>query len=194
MVMVHEWTKSTFDPTKELEIDKIFKAAVKLNASDIHLQVGSPPIMRIKGALKPLDMQPLDQSKMVELTFPMMDQRNLDIFHRDGGADFAKVMVYNNEPWRFRVNLLTQMSKVGIVNRIGAVTAAFLNGTDVFGNAGTDFGPYMQKIPTNQFVNSNVITSGTDDPFTPVDDGTAGWYYNTSTGEIHAIDTPHASL
>ncbi len=30
MVMVHEWTKSTFDPKKEIEIDKIFKAAVKL--------------------------------------------------------------------------------------------------------------------------------------------------------------------
>ncbi len=117
MVMIHEWTKSTFDPKTEIEIDKIYRAAVKLGASDIHLQVDSPPIFRIKGALKPLDMDPISESKMIELTFPMMDQRNLDIFHRDGGADFAKVMVYKEEPWRFRVNLMTQMSKVGMVAR-----------------------------------------------------------------------------
>jgi twitching motility protein PilT len=117
MVMIHEWTKSTFDPKKEIEIDKIFKAAVKLNASDIHLQVDRPPILRIRGALKPLEMPPLTESRMIELTFPMMDQRNLDIFHRDGGADYAKVMVYNDEPWRFRVNLFTQMGKIGMVAR-----------------------------------------------------------------------------
>jgi twitching motility protein PilT len=117
MVMIHEWTKSTFDPKKEIEIDKVFRAAVKLNASDIHLQVGSPPILRIRGALKPLEMAKLDDSKMIELTFPMMDQRNLDIFHRDGGADYAKVMTYEGEPWRFRVNLFTQMGKIGMVAR-----------------------------------------------------------------------------
>ncbi|MCA9068455.1 MAG: PilT/PilU family type 4a pilus ATPase [Planctomycetaceae bacterium] len=117
MVMVHEWTKSTFEPKKEIEIDKIYRAAIKLGASDIHLQVDRPPIFRIKGALKTLDMPAISESKMIELTFPTMDQRNLDIFHRDGGADFAKTMVYNGEPWRFRVNLLTQLGKVGMVAR-----------------------------------------------------------------------------
>jgi general secretion pathway protein G len=91
-------------------------------------------------------------------------------------------------------------NKPGVVNGvqhpsgIGDITAAFLNGTDVFGNAGTDFGPYMQKIPTNQFVNSNVITVGTADPAPTVDDGTAGWYFNTDNGEIHAIDSAHSNL
>ncbi len=117
MVMIHEWTKSTFDPKKEIEIDKIFRAAVKLGASDIHLQVGSPPIFRVRGGLKPLEMPALDESRMIELTFPMMDERNLAIFHRDGGADYAKVMVYDKEPWRFRVNLFTQLGKVGMVAR-----------------------------------------------------------------------------
>ncbi|MCA9086499.1 MAG: PilT/PilU family type 4a pilus ATPase, partial [Planctomycetaceae bacterium] len=56
-------------------------------------------------------------SQMIKLTFPMMDQRNLDIFHRDGGADFSKVVIYKDEPWRFRVNLLTQLGKVGMVAR-----------------------------------------------------------------------------
>ena len=117
MVRIHDWTKSTFDPGNEIEIDKIFKLAVKHDASDIHLQTGRPPVLRIRGALRELDMAPINESPMIELTFPMMDQRNLDIFHRDGGADFSKIVDYQDEPWRFRVNLLTQLGKVGMVAR-----------------------------------------------------------------------------
>lgn len=117
MVLIADWTTSNFEPDKTLEIDKIFKSAIKLGCSDIHLQVDRPPIFRIRGALKPLQMDPISESGMIELTFPMMDQRNLDIFHRDGGADFAKTLIVDGEPWRFRINLLTQMGKVGMVAR-----------------------------------------------------------------------------
>ena len=117
MAEVRDWVQSTFDPKKEIEVDKIFRLAVKHNCSDIHLQVDRPPIFRIKGTLKELDMPPITEGQMVDLTFPMMDQRNLDIFHRDGGADYSKVVVYKGEPWRFRVNLLTQLGKVGMVAR-----------------------------------------------------------------------------
>lgn len=117
MVMAHEWTTSTFEPGKPLEIDKIFRAAIDQNCSDIHLQVGRPAIFRIRGVLTPLKMPPITEEGMIKLTFPMMDQRNLDIFHRDGGADFCKVVEHNGEPWRFRINLLTQLGKVGMVAR-----------------------------------------------------------------------------
>lgn len=117
MVMIHEWTKSTYNPKNELEIDKLYRMAIKLNCSDIHLQVGRPPIFRIRGKLTPLDMPPLTESGMIKLTFPQMDQRNLEIFHNDGGADFAKVVELDGDPWRFRVNLLTQLGKVGMVAR-----------------------------------------------------------------------------
>ena len=117
MVQVREWVKSTFDPAADIEINKIFRMGVKQNCSDIHLQVNRPPILRIRGTLIELDMPPLTESQMVKLTFPMMDQRNLDIFHRDGGADFSKMVDYRGESWRFRVNLLTQLGLVGMVAR-----------------------------------------------------------------------------
>jgi twitching motility protein PilT len=117
MVLIADWKKSTFDPKKELEIDKIFRLAVEKKASDIHLQVGRPPVLRIRGGLHEQGNTPISESQMINLTFPMMDQRNLDIFHKNGGADFSKVMLHNNEPWRFRVNLLTQLGKVGMVAR-----------------------------------------------------------------------------
>ena len=117
MVLIADWKKSTFDPTKELEIDKVFRLSVKKKASDIHLQVGRPPVLRIRGGLHEQEMAPITESQMIELLFPMMDQRNLDIFHNDGGADFSKVIYLDNDTWRFRVNLLTQLGKVGMVAR-----------------------------------------------------------------------------
>ncbi len=37
--------------TKELEVDKIFRALVKLEGSDLHLKVGQPPMIRTRGEL-----------------------------------------------------------------------------------------------------------------------------------------------
>ena len=109
MVTMHEWTKSTFEAGKELEVDKLFRQAIKHNASDLHLQVGRPAVLRIRGSLHDLQMPAISESQMVELVFPMMDQRNLDIFHRDGGAELAKDVTYEGEEWSVRVTILTQM-------------------------------------------------------------------------------------
>jgi len=117
MVTVAEWTKSTFVIGKEIPIDKIFRLAIKHNASDIHLQVNRPPIFRVRGGLTELEMAPIPEEQMIKLTFPMMDQRNLDIFQHDGGADYAKTLEYEGEVWRFRVNLFTQVGMVGLVAR-----------------------------------------------------------------------------
>ena len=116
-MMISEWTKSTYVPNKPIEIDKIFKASIDQKCSDVHLQVGRPAIFRIRGELTPLKMAPITEDQMIQLTFPMMDQRKLDIFHQDGGSDFAKMVDHNGEPWRFRINLFTQLSKVGMVAR-----------------------------------------------------------------------------
>lgn len=37
------------DATKEPEVNKIFRLAMKLEASDVHLKVNCPPMMRIRG-------------------------------------------------------------------------------------------------------------------------------------------------
>jgi len=110
-------------PKPELEVNRIFRQLVKFGGSDLHLQVGKPPMMRIKGVIRELQMAPIEAEDMVRLCFPMMDERNTKIFHEEGGADFAWVVDYKNEetgvkePWRFRVNLFVQMGKVGMVSR-----------------------------------------------------------------------------
>ncbi len=100
-----------------LEVDKIFKALVKLDGSDLHLKVSQPPMVRVKGDLKPLNRPPIENEEMVNLLIPMMDPRNLAIFEKEGGADFAYVCEIDGVNWRFRVNLLKQLGKIGLVAR-----------------------------------------------------------------------------
>ena len=100
---------------EDVPVNKLFRALIDLNGSDLHLQVGKPAILRIKGTLQPLDMPPIDEDKMRKLCWPLMDERNQEIFNNTGGADFAHVVEYKGEPWRFQVNLSIQMSKMGMV-------------------------------------------------------------------------------
>jgi twitching motility protein PilT len=109
--------KRAFGATKNLEIDKIFRAMIKHKGSDLHMQVGRPPIFRIRGELVPLDMEPIDKDKMEALMMPMMDERLTNIFWAEGGADFSHVVEYEGEKWRFRVNLFVQMGMPGMVSR-----------------------------------------------------------------------------
>jgi twitching motility protein PilT len=102
---------------KDLEIDKLFRALVKLEGSDLHLKVGRPPFVRVRGSLRPMNRAPIDDEEMVRLTFPMLDERNRKIFDTNGGADFAYVAECEGVNWRFRVNLLQQLGHVGLVAR-----------------------------------------------------------------------------
>tara|TARA_B110000116_G_scaffold25547_1_gene19563 strand:- start:1740 stop:2906 length:1167 start_codon:yes stop_codon:yes gene_type:complete len=102
---------------KELEVDKLFRALVKLEGSDLHLKVGRPPIVRKDGALKELSRGPINREEMVRLLFPMMDKRSRGIFEVEGGADFAYIVNVDGEDWRFRVNMLTQLGNIGLVAR-----------------------------------------------------------------------------
>ncbi|MGH7194621.1 MAG: type IV pilus twitching motility protein PilT, partial [Candidatus Saccharimonadales bacterium] len=102
---------------EDLEIDKLFRALVKLKGSDLHLKVGRPPIIRVNGTLRPLDREAIDDEEMVRLIFAMFTQRNRKIFEDTGGADFAHTTDVDGSMWRFRVNVLQQLGHVGMVAR-----------------------------------------------------------------------------
>jgi len=103
----------------DLEIDKLFRALVKLEGSDLHLKVGAPPYVRVDGTLRPLNRDPIDDDEMARLIFPMvnMQERRKQMFEEEGGCDFAYTLQVDDITWRFRVNILQQMSHVGLVAR-----------------------------------------------------------------------------
>lgn len=114
----------SFGKRTELEIDKLFRAVVKLEGSDLHLKVGRPPHVRVAGSLRPLNRGPIDSEEMQRLVFPMFDvdprlrERRWRIFNEDGGVDFAHTIEVDGQRWRFRVNVFQQMGQVGLVARL----------------------------------------------------------------------------
>jgi len=102
---------------KELEVDRYFRALVKLEGSDLHMRVGRPPTVRVRNELRPLNRPNIDEEEMVRLLVPMMNERQLRIFDDEGGADFAHTANVDGVIWRFRVNLLKQLGQMGMVAR-----------------------------------------------------------------------------
>jgi len=114
---VDEFAARFVKKKEDLEVDKYFRALVKLQGSDLHMKVGKPPCVRVRNELKPLNRGPIDPEEMVRLLVPMMGDRYRRIFEDEGGADFAYFCDVDGESWRFRVNLLQQMGCMGLVAR-----------------------------------------------------------------------------
>jgi twitching motility protein PilT len=103
--------------SKDLEIDKLFRALVKLEGSDLHLKVGAPPYIRVTGALRPLNRGPIDDQEMARLVLPLLNARSRGLMEEDGGADLAYSLLIDGATWRFRVNVLQQLGHLGLVAR-----------------------------------------------------------------------------
>jgi twitching motility protein PilT len=102
---------------RDNEIDKIFRQLIKHAGSDLHMQVGKAPILRVRGTLRELQMEPITRERMWELFDPMISERDRKIYDETGGCDFSYVVVHDGDPWRFRVNMLMQMGNPGMVSR-----------------------------------------------------------------------------
>ena len=100
--------------SSDISMDDLLDLAVRENASDLHLAVGLPPVMRISGALVPIDASPLtpaDTERLMRSITPEEHQRGLQ---NHCGADFG--FPYKDLA-RFRVSIFRQKGHVGLVLR-----------------------------------------------------------------------------
>jgi twitching motility protein PilT len=98
-------------------IDALFHAMVKAGASDLHLTVGSAPIVRTDGHMVPLDpaAAPLTPQDLVSLLGPIMPEKNRKEFTERHDTDFA----YEIEGLaRFRSNVFADRKGPGAVFRV----------------------------------------------------------------------------
>jgi twitching motility protein PilT len=100
---------------REPEVNKLFRMVMKHEGSDLHLKVGQPPMMRLKGVIRRMEMRPLSQEDMERLLFPVMTEHHREILEKTGGADFAHVI--GQDECRFRVNLFKQRGRLSLVAR-----------------------------------------------------------------------------
>ena len=98
----------------EPEINKFFKAAIKFNASDLHLKVGMAPRMRVQGHLKSATGDVITEQMAEKLIFEILSENQKKFFLENGALDFAYQV---GEMDRFRVNIFRQRGMISLAAR-----------------------------------------------------------------------------
>jgi twitching motility protein PilT len=99
-----------------MEINELLKTAHSLNASDLHIKVGSPPILRIYGELTPLTSEKrVSQEDAMNIASAVMTPGQSEIFKKKNDIDLAYSVPGLG---RFRCNIFIQRGTICIVFRI----------------------------------------------------------------------------
>ncbi|MFL6197316.1 MAG: type IV pilus twitching motility protein PilT [Thermoanaerobaculia bacterium] len=99
-----------------MNINDLLKIAVERKASDLHLKVGSHPVIRVDGDLIPLgELKRLMQEDTIAMAFSMMNARQKQRFKEELELDIAYSVPGLG---RFRCNVFQQRGAVGLVLRV----------------------------------------------------------------------------
>jgi twitching motility protein PilT len=98
-----------------MQIDKLLELAVQKKASDIHLSVGTPPVLRIDERLKRVSGDPLTPADTEAFMKSISSERAQKELESLGGSDFA--LAYADKA-RVRVSIFRQKGHVGLVLRL----------------------------------------------------------------------------
>ncbi len=101
-----------------MDLREVLATAVRLNASDVHLKAGQPPILRIDGDLAPFPgKDPLSTEDLEEIlnTVGATSPRRVALFHETGELDTAYQLP---DLPRFRVNAFRQRGDISFAFRV----------------------------------------------------------------------------
>ena len=110
---------------QNLRIEILLEEIVRKNASDLHLQVGLPPMMRLDGVLAPFPgYNPLNAEEVERLVFAILDDDQQKIIIKDKEFDFSFAF---GDLGRFRVNAFHERGNLAaslrlIPNQIKTIT------------------------------------------------------------------------
>ena len=97
-----------------IEMSDLLNLVVEEGASDLHVEVGVPPVLRINGAMAPLDTDPLTPEDTERLVRSVASDTHLQRIREEGGVDFGFAF---EDKARFRVACFKQKGFLGVVMR-----------------------------------------------------------------------------
>ncbi len=97
------------------EIHKLFRLMGKYGASDLHLKVGSPPILRIAGTLRNLELPPLSEPQVEKLLYEILSEEQIRTLEQVGDLDFAHSV---DQATRLRLNAYHQRGYLSVACRL----------------------------------------------------------------------------
>ena len=99
-----------------MHINDLLKIAAERRASDLHIKVGSHPVIRVDGELVPLvELKRLMQEDTIAMAFSIMSSRQKEKFKNNYEIDIAYSVPGLG---RFRCNIFQQRGTVGMVLRV----------------------------------------------------------------------------
>lgn len=96
-------------PLDEVHIDELLRMAIERKASDVHLTVGLPPMVRIDGELTPLPFKPMRPQDTRRMVYETLTNDNLQKFEQTHELDFSYSV---KDVARFRFNVYMQRGSV----------------------------------------------------------------------------------
>ncbi len=96
------------------EMNDLLELMVDQDASDLHIQVGQPPTLRMSGTMTPVEGPPLRPEDTEELMQSIASDSHQERAKTDGGADFGFAFL---DRARFRVSVLKAKGNYGMVLR-----------------------------------------------------------------------------
>lgn len=109
-------TSSSVIPNDQVRIESLLEECVRTKASDLHLQVGLPPILRIDGALRPIGgYQNLDEQAVERLVFSTLEEEQKQILLKDKEFDYSFSF---GDMGRFRVNSFHEKGNLAAAFRL----------------------------------------------------------------------------
>ena len=71
------------------QLDTLLRKIVELGASDLHLRCGEPPLLRLHGEMKRMDLPALDPETLEQMLRSIMPERNRREFSETNDTDYA---------------------------------------------------------------------------------------------------------
>ena len=96
------------------EMNELLDLVVEQNASDLHLQVGLPPTLRLSGSMTPIEGDNLTPADTEKLMLSITPDSHISNVKLNGGADFGFAF---GDKARFRVSVLKAKGNYGMVLR-----------------------------------------------------------------------------
>src|SRR3954449_9251344 len=97
-----------------IQIDRLLEVVVRQKASDLHLVVGRPPCLRLRGGIRELQTKALEPEDTMALMKSITPERIQQEFEETGSGDFG--FAYGEEA-RFRVAIFKQKGYASLVLR-----------------------------------------------------------------------------
>jgi twitching motility protein PilT len=97
-----------------IQMDDLLQVVVDEGASDLHIRVGVPPVIRLHGSLVPLDLPALVPEDTENLMKAITSESHIQKVREQGGTDFG--FAYGDMA-RFRVSVFKEKGNHGLVLR-----------------------------------------------------------------------------